>query len=264
MMPNQVISTAAVGGTRRRGAGLTGTRRARGGWVLLETVIATGMLVVGLAVIGAQVQQADKTLKEMRLRLQAMMLAELQLAQLDLGLVELDSVDPIQEGDFGPRYPDFGWRLTIEETAREAVFLLKLEVLHLRRDGDYEPDSFEHDWSQSLHTVYAMRMAPQPLDLGVDLGLDDEELVELGEKLDLLGIDGLSVDALDPTILATLNFEDFLEVLPLIADAFGLDVSELLASLPPDLLEVIKDTGLLDEPASGEDEEAPAGADEER
>ena len=118
--------------------------RRRRSWVLLETVFATGLLIVGLAVIGTQVQQADTSIREMRLRLRAMTLAEMQLARLDMGLVELDTVDELQEEDFGPRYPDFGWRLTIEETGHEELYLLKLEILHLLREGEYERDEFEH------------------------------------------------------------------------------------------------------------------------
>lgn len=250
--------TANTAGLRRA----PGTRAARrGGWVLLETVIATGTLIVGLAVIGVQIQQADSSLRQMQLKIRSIMLAEMYLAEMDLGLIELDSVDDVQEEDFGPRYPDFGWRLTIDETAREEVFLLKLEVLYLMRDGEYEPDTFDHDHATTTHTVYAMKPAPRPLDMGADFGLDDEELIELGEKLDVLGIEGLSVDALDPTILASLNFEEFLEVLPLLADALRIDVSQLLGSLPPDLLDALEQSGVLD--AIDEETESPAGEGEE-
>jgi hypothetical protein len=91
-----------------------------------------------------------------------------------------------------------------------------------------------------------MKPTPRPLDLGADFGLDDEEMIELGEKLDVMGIEGLSVDALDPTILASLNFEEFLEVLPLLADALRIDVSQLLGSLPPNLMDALEQSGVLD------------------
>lgn len=228
----------------------------RRSWVLLETVIATGLLIVGLAVIGTQVQQADTSIRKMRQRLRAMTLAEMQLARLDMGLVELDTVDEVQEEDFGPRYPDFGWRLTIEETGHEEMFLLKLDVLYLLREGEYEPDEFEHDDAEAIHTVYALRPAPRPLNLAEDFGLDEEEAIALGEKLDVLGIEGLSVEALNPTILATLNFEEFLEVVPLIADVLGIDVGEMAASLPPEIREVIEKSGVLDDGGAEGDEAA--------
>jgi len=40
-------------------AGGCDRRRNRRGYVLLETVVATGLLIVGLAVIGAQVQDSQ-------------------------------------------------------------------------------------------------------------------------------------------------------------------------------------------------------------
>jgi len=239
--------------TRFAGLGGPGVARAtrRRAWVLLETVIATGLLITGLAVIGAQVQQADKEVRSMRLRLQAMMLAETKLAELDMGLVELDSVDEIQEEQFGPRYPAFAWRLTTEPTALDDMYVLKLEVLYLPTDvlerSDYQEGSFDFDAAETLHTLYAMRTSPQPLNLAEDFGLDDEEVVELNDQLALLGIPGLTADALDPALLARLDFEAFLEVLPVIADAMGLDISSLLGALPRSLLDSLQSSGLLDD-----------------
>src|SRR3972149_5419612 len=63
---------------------------ARSGYVLLETVIATGLLIVGLAVIGAQIQDSDTAIRQMRLRLRAMTLARPPLAGLGLGVVEVE------------------------------------------------------------------------------------------------------------------------------------------------------------------------------
>lgn len=243
------------------------SRYRRRAYLLLETTIATGLLITGLAVIGAQVQQAETSVREMALQLRALMLAEMKLAELDLGLVELDSVDPVQEEDFGPRYPDFGWRLTTEEASIEELFQLKFEVLHLLLEGDYEPDGFDHENACVLHTVYALRALPQELDLAVEFGLEEEEVVALGEKLDLLAIPGLSIDAFDPTVLPLLPFEEFLEVLPLIAGTFGIDLSQFVGQLPPDMLDLLKGSGLLgeegEEGEEGEGEEVESGWDEE-
>ncbi len=229
---------------RRRSVGCCSDRRA--GWVLLETVIATGMLIVGLAVIGAQVQSADTSIRKMRRRIRAMSLAETQLAWLDMGLVKLDSFDEVEERDFGPRFPDFGWRLTTEPSGAEAFSVLKLEVLFRRREGPYRPDDFEYDVAETVHTLYTVRAAPQPLNLADDFGLDDQEMEELSTKLEALGIEGLSADALDPTILAKLNFEEFMKALPLIAEAFGIDLETITANLPPELMDLLERSGALD------------------
>lgn len=230
-----------------------GGRRGRAGYVLLETVVATGLLLVGLAVIGAQVQSADTAVRKVDREMRAMMLAEQHFAELDLGLIELDTVDEIQEEDFGPRYPDYGWRLTIEETVIDRMFLLKLEILHHYREEEYREDDFEFDLAETLFIVYAMRATPQPVDFGAEMGLNEEELIDLGEKLGDLGIEGLDPEAFDLALLGKIDFEELIEALPVILDAFGMDISEMAATLPPDLLRQLQESGMFDE---GVEEEA--------
>ena len=228
-------------------------RQRRRAYLLLETTIATGLLIAGLAVIGAQVQQAGTSIREMELQVRGLMLAEMKLAELNLGLVELDSVDPVQEEDFGPRFPNYGWRLITEETSIDDLFEMQFDVLYLLREGAYEPDDFEHDRAKVVQTVYALRALPQRLDLGEAFGLPEEEVDELREKLDTLAIPGISVDDFDPTVLPLLPFDEFVEVLPLIADAFGIDLTQILGRLPPNILELLESSGVLgEEGAEGE------------
>ncbi|MBU0717442.1 MAG: hypothetical protein KJ749_04265 [Planctomycetes bacterium] len=219
--------------------------------MLLETVIATGLLILGLAVIGAQVQDADTSIRKMQLRLRAMMLAERSLAELDLGLVELDSVDEVQEEEYGPRYPEFGWRLTTEETSIEGMYLLMLEVLHIRQDSDdygrYREGGFDHDKAEVLFTIYALRVNPEPLDLGEEFGMDEEEYAQLSEDLGELGIPGLDdPSAFDWTALADIDMEQFLKVLPLLPESLIGDLDSLAAFLPPDLRRLLEEEGVLE------------------
>ena len=239
-----------LGALRRRGRGTRQPDR-RPAWLLLETVIATGLLILGLAVIGAQVQDADTSIRKMQLRLRALMLMEATLAELDLGLVELDSIDEEQEEEYGPRYPDFGWRLTTEETAIEDMFLLKVEVLYLPQEtedyGDYQEGDFDFDEAETLLTTYALRVTPRPLNLEEEFGLDEEEFLGISEKLSDLGIQGLDAASLDMTILAKVDLEEFMEVLPVLADVFGIDITSLVGALPPDLANILEEGGLLGE-----------------
>lgn len=246
-------SSALAGVKSADSLALTGARPggARRGYILLETVVATGMLIVGLSIIGSQVQSADKSIKMMERKIRAVALAEQHLAELDLGLVELDSVDEEQEGDFGPRYPDFGWILTTEDTALEAMFLLKLDILHHPREGDYREDEFEHELAETVFTVYAMRAAPQPVNFGEDFGLNEEELVDLTDRLAELAIPGLDPESFDPALLGKVDFEELIEALPVLMDAFGIDVSQLMAGLPPNLLEQLQESGFF-----GDDDES--------
>lgn len=226
-------------------------RRVRGGYVLLETVIATGMLILGLAVIGAQLQSSDTALRKMDLRLRAMMLAEEQLGRLSLGLVKLDSLERVQDGDFGPRYPDFGWTLELEETAIDGMYALRLDVWHHRREEPFRPDTFEFEAAEPVFAAYALRAVPQPLDLGIDYGLNEEELADVAEKLSQFGVPGLDVAAFDPTILGQLDFEQFIQVFPILVDVMGLNVNDLSVLLPPDILRVLEESGVFGKAGDG-------------
>jgi len=222
-------------------------RRDRPAYVLLETVIATGLLIVGLAVIGAEIQDSDTAIRQMRLRLRAMTLAEQHLAELDLGLIELDSVDEVQDGDFGPRYPDFGWRLTTEPTAIEGLFRLTLDVMHHIRESPYKKDDFEVENAEKIFTAYAFRAAPQSVDLGADFGLKDDKLEQVSQKLSNAGVPGLTAQSFDPAILAKLDFDQMVQVLPVILDALGVELGDLESLIPPEVLEEFKKSGVLDE-----------------
>lgn len=215
-------------------------------YVLLETVVATGLLVLGLSVIGAQVQDSTRAIRKMELKMRAMSLAESQMAMMDLGLIELDSVDDEQDGDFGPRYPDWGWFLITEETAIEGLFQLRLDVLYHIREDDYQEDDFDIDEADRIFTAYAFRSAPQALDFARDFGLDEEELEKLNERLADVSIPGLDLSAFDPTLLATVDIEDLLQMLPVLMDAFGFELEDVASTLPPEILQQIKDSGLFD------------------
>jgi hypothetical protein len=153
----------------------------------------------------------------------------------------------VQEGDFGPRYPDFGWRLITEPTAIEGLYRLTVEVLYLIRADAYKEDDFDYQAADTLFITYAFRAAPQALDLGVDFGLNDEELTTVSEKLTNAGVPGLDAQSFDPAILAKLDFEQMVEVLPVVLDALGMELGDLEALIPHEVLEELKKSGILDE-----------------
>lgn len=226
------------------------SRRARPcfGYILLETVIGTGLLILGLAVIGSQFQDSDMAIKKMQRRVRAIELAEQQLAELDLGLVELDSVDEIQEEDFGPRFPDYGWRLTTEPTSIEGMFRLQLDVLFIPREGTYKEDEFDHGTSENLFTAYAFRAAPQKVDLAADFGVKDEELDRVTQLLADTGVPGFDDPGNIPVgFLPNLPFEDLIKVLPVLMDAFHLNLGDLEAMIPAGVLKSLQESGALGE-----------------
>ncbi len=217
----------------------------RPAYVLLETVIATGLLIVGLAVIGAQVQTSDYAVRTMERRMRAMMLAEQFLAELDLGLIALDSVDETQYGDFGPRFPDYGWWLTLVETSVAKNFLLSVDIYYRPREDPYKEDDFDFPNAERLYSVYALRATPEPVNFATDFGMKEDELADLREKLGELALPGLDPESFDPTILAKLDFEELVKTLPAYMEAMGIDPKQFLGMLPPDLVQQLEDAGLF-------------------
>jgi len=225
--------------------------------MLLETVVAVGMLVVGLAIIGSQFHDSQLAIRKMERRVRAFTLAEQQLAFLDLGLIKLDSIDEVEEEDFGSRFPDWGWRMTTEPTAVDDMYRLTVEVLHRFRDGDYTENSFQFDDAETVYRVYAFRAKPQRLDLAADFGLSDAEYEDVAQKLASSGIPGLDAASFDPSVLAKLNSEDLLKALPVVLDALGLELGALEALIPPDILRQLEESGVFGEEQQDGQQNAP-------
>lgn len=238
----------------RPGASALVASRRRRAYLLLETVLATGLLIVALAVIGGQMQKSHLAVKNMPRQFRANALAEQFLGEMDLGLVELDSLDDIEEGDFGPRFPDWGWRMVIERTAIDDLFLLEIDILYLRRDRTYRQDSFDYDEAKTMQTVYAARALPERVDFALDFGLDEDEVDELAERMAEAGL-----SEFDPSSFNMRDFfgntpsEDLMQQLPLLMDKFGFELADVAGFVPPELLEELKKMGLFGEPeAEGE------------
>jgi hypothetical protein len=137
--------------------------------------------------------------------------------------------------------------LITEPTAIEGLFRFTVEVLYLIRMDAYKEDDFDYEAADTVFTTYAFRPAPQALDLGVDFGLNEEEFETISEKLADTGVPGLDAQSFDPTILAKLDFEQLVEVLPVVLDALGMKLGDLEALIPPEVLEELKKSGMLDE-----------------
>lgn len=227
----------------------------RGGYVLLETVVATSMLILGLAFIGGMIQDSHTALRRVERTMRARMLAEDFLTELERGLIELESVDEIQEEEFGPRYPSWGWRLTIQETAVAELYMLTVEVLYQPR-SDIDEADFDFDDAEVLYTLHTLRPVPRPLNFAEDFGLTDEEFNDISEKLSQLGVDGLDANNFDPAILSKLDFDQLIDVLPVMMDAFGMDLGVALNALPPDVRQALEESGALEGILGGGGEES--------
>jgi len=212
-------------------------------YVLLETVLATGLLIVGLAVLGAQFQDGITTVHKMERQTRSLLLADSLLAEMSLGLVDFDSVDDVQEEEFGPRYPSYGWRMTLDETATPDLVQLKQEILYFPRETDDDP--FDFDKAEVLHTSYSLRLVPRTVNLQDAFGIPDDDFEELSAKLDEIGIPELDPTDFDFSVLGgnTMSFDDIVTALPVLLDAFGLDPEQFTSQLPPEYRDLIE--GLL-------------------
>jgi len=231
-----------------------GCRAYRPGYVLLETVVATGLLVVGLAVIGGQIQDSESAVHKMELKIRALTLAEQQLALMDLGLVELDSVDEVQEGDFGPRYPYWGWRIITEPTSLEETYRLTVEVLYYESDEPYQKDGFEYDLAEVMHTSWAFRRTPKPLDLALDFGLTDDEMLDFATKVDEAAIPCFEGGMFDVACLLETDIEELAGAFAALQE-LGIDLGA--AGLTPEVMDMYKN--LFGEEGEGGDGESESG-----
>ncbi len=225
------------------GAPLSPSVSHRRGFVLLEVVLALGLLVLGMTVIGAQVHQAFETSVKTALTMRGMMLAESRLAQLDSGMLELDPAlieagEPIEE-DFGRLFPAFATRVTVSETAVEELFQITLQMLYDRnRDPD---DEYDFDESTVLYTLYTLRATPAFIDLEVDFGVDEERIEKLIDAVPDAEFDPY---AFDPSFLATMELEELVAVLPDLLDALGISPDQVARMLPPDVLQMLNEAGI--------------------
>ena len=218
-------------------------------YVLLETVIATGLLLLGLMILGAQIQDSVSTVREMERRQRGVMMAETLLVEMSLGLIEFDSVDDVQEEEFGPRDPSFGYRIILDETAVPDLFHLTTEILYWQRED--EQDYFDFDNADILFTTRTMRMVPRKVNLQEAFGIPEDEFEDLSFKLEELGIPGLDPNDFDFSVLGgnKLTFDELVEALPVLLNAFGMNADDFLTQLPPQYREMLQD--LLQEEDDG-------------
>lgn len=217
------------------------TSAARSGYVLLETLIATTLLVLGLAVIGTQVQRAYFETLEMERRTRALMLAESKLAELDTGLIVFDSFDEVMEEPFGPLFPDWGYRITVQPTLTEGLNHIQLEILYFMRN--YDREEFDFEQAKVIHELYTFRMTPRRIDLMLDYGMDEESVTKLNDLLSGVGMeipeDGFplqdflrSADIAD--IMSLLSDEKLLQAMG------GFTKEDILGALPREVRQALK------------------------
>jgi type II secretory pathway pseudopilin PulG len=209
------------------------------GFMLLEIVVAVGLLILGMAVIGIQVQSSAERARKTDQTARVTFLAESKFAEIDTGLIQPS--DDVVEDDFGRLFPAYAWRLEFEPTGeldadsgdafdRFGLAQVRLEIYYdPLRDPD---DDFDYDQAEVVGRYYTLRAAPRPLDLTQDFGMEDDVAERLNEDLANSGDGSLDVHNFDPATFASLDLDQILEIAPLLMEAFGMSETELLALVP--------------------------------
>lgn len=243
-------------------------------FMLLEVVVAVGLLVLGMAVIGAQLRTAADQTYETDHLARIVMLAESRLAELDSGRVipneeiSEEGIQPIEE-DFGRLFPQYASRVTLKPTATPDLIFVQLDILYdpgrmITEKGAPLDDFDFNDDDKIVQTYYTLRAAPRPVNLKTDFGMEDELADRINEQIAQSSLGGtLDVENFDPSIFKDLELEQLLELITILQQAFGADQSALLELIPenmrPQLAALLK--GLEAEGDTGGDDDDGGDAD---
>ncbi len=224
--------------------------------MLMEVLVALGMLILGLSVLGWQMHAGLEASWNMERDYTTLLLAESKIAELDTGLIVPDD---IVEGDFGELFPRFGWRMTMEPSGVTLLTAIRLEILYdgLRRNAEREMD---YENAEVLQTVHLLRAAPARIDLTRDFGMKAEDADKLAEQLSTMGGSGLDPHDLDPSLFRDLSLEELIEVLPILLQAFGMKLEDVLPILPDDLRQLMEQAQETDAGAPDDDGAGTPGA----
>lgn len=240
--------------------------------MLLEVVIAVGLLVLGFAVIGAQVQGSLERTRETDQMARVVFLAESKLAEIDTGLIIPKLSEDIEE-DFTRLFPHYAWRARIEPLVDETkpvdpAAMSDLGLLFIKLDILYDPkrnidEEFDYDNATLLKTFYTIRAAPRPLDLTADFGMEEDVADKLNE--DLAGITGGDIDVrqFSPDIFRNLDVEQLVEIMPTLMQALGAQPSDILSLLPEEMrpqVEALLQDQLPSQDESGEGDQSGDGS----
>jgi len=198
------------------------------GFMLLEMVIAVGLLVLGMALIGAQISTSTDTARETELMSRVVFLAESKIAELDTGLIIPE--EEIEE-DFGRLFPEFGWRMRIVPAAETELNLITLEILYeFAREPDEE---FDFEDAEVMQTYHTLRATPTSLDMTRDFGLEEEQADDINNQLADLTGGAVDVREFDPSIFQNLSPEELAGLAEMLINQMGADASALMQLLPP-------------------------------
>jgi len=232
------------------------------GVVLLEVIFSMGLLLFGMAVVGGQVVIGLKSAKTADTYIRTVFLVDMVMAELEGGRIRLSDsdsevLDDEQSGGFGLRYPGYSWKMDVEETDIDDLYMIKLDIgysdadrVAQLEDPEYEID-FE-DRENVFYTVYRLWAAAPRIDLEGDFGIKEEDIEQFLGSLGLAGaLPGLDGGEM-PGGVPPMDAGALGDLLPggLPGDSGDLDVSAVLELLtrqegfdPRDLADMLGEQG---------------------
>ncbi len=252
-----ILSNPQAQRSQSRGASRIAYIGARAGYLLLEVVLALGLLILGMAIIGMQIQDAFEAAHDSHRMLRAINLAESKISELDAGLIiDLDeAVDDDLEHEFGRLFPNYGWRIRLEPLQdTPELWALRLDILFQYRE-DVE-EEFDFDEAEIVFTTRTLRTNPPTIDPQRDFGADEDALENLTEALAGTDIDPNNIDL---RLIGGMPLDQLLGMLTALQEAGVLQGVDLSSVIPPEIMDMLTDGGLDLGDLGGDSTGAPEG-----
>lgn len=206
------------------------------GAVLLEVIVALGLLVFGLAAVGLQINAGLDAARSADIGSRAVMLVDTKLAELDSGVVRPEGLDDELKGDFGVIYPGYSWRMQFRKTDIEEFYMVTLEIGYNASAVEEQIASpqreleIDEKGTKIINTVYRLYAKPAVVNLQRDFGFDQTQLDELAQMVPIPGFDPSNID---PTAVSQLDPEMLQQLLPIIQEILnqGGNLADLQAAV---------------------------------
>jgi len=113
-----------------------GRRDKSNGFTLIEVMVAMAILATSLVAVFQLQSQSVSTASEVRFKTTASLLAQSKIAEMEASASLVSRAD---QGDFGPDYPQYAWRLAVSDTQIPGFKRIEVTVFNpvMARGGVY-------------------------------------------------------------------------------------------------------------------------------
>jgi hypothetical protein len=195
-------------------------RRGHHGFVLLEVVVALGILLTAVSMIGAAMSNANRTAIGAVERSRALMFTEQIIAYYDTGQFQEENQNlrevsgSFAEGETAIAPGGWGWSLKVDQDINvEGLEHVTIRVVEGDPDGPIEEQ-------RPILVTHLLRAEKRNINLQDDFGLTESQLEEITELIPG-GAALIDPTDFDPTSLARLDMNMLMEMLPTIMQAIA-------------------------------------------